>query len=462
MIEHAARAGLILDEWQQLVLHHGLGYEVEAGAEKWTASKVSCWVPRQNGKGAIIEALELYWLFVMGEPEIVHSAHEHATSEKAYRRLERLIRDAPHLHRRVRLYRQGSGKQRIELRGGQVLQYATRSGTAARGFSTPKLVLDEGQELTEDHMAAILPTVSAMPNWQVWFFGTPPRNADAWCYGLKADGEAGVPRLAHFDWGADLNPFDPADVARIHDRDLWFETNPAAGSVLGPGVRILEETIEDEARPSGLGEKFIHERLGAWLPSLLGEGLIDLTVWADWFDPDPVPQAAGPVAFSLDVHPDLRWSAIGETGRRSDGLRHWKVLAHGPGMAWLLGEAVKANGRPNCGWFVDPSSPAGALIPEMERAGLIVHRLTVQETAQACVSMLTAAKDGPGRHGGDLDVVLTQAWRDAMTITSGDSQRFARRKSSGDITPLMVVTLSDHGFRVHGEVAQQSFFAAWR
>lgn len=437
----------MLDEWQQLVLRHGLGYEPVGGVEQWSASKVSCWVPRQNGKGAIIEALELYWLFVMGEPEIVHSAHEHATSEKAYRRLERMIREAPHLHRRVRLYRQGSGKQRIELRNGSVLQYATRSGTAARGFSTPKLILDEAQELTEDHMAAILPTVSAMPNWQVWFFGTPPRRADAWCYGLRADGEAGVPRLAHFDWGADLNPLDPAHRARVHDRDLWFATNPAAGTYLEPGVRILEQTIEDEARPSGLGEKFIHERLGVWLPSLAGEGLVDLTVWGGWLD--VASAASSAVCFALDSTPERSMSAIGMTGRRKDGLRHWQVLEHQPGMSWVVPKAKELNALENCGWCVDPTSPAGALIPELEQAGLTVHKIAGQELQQACTSMLNGAVDGSGRHLGQS--ALERAWRDARTVTSGDSERFGRKKSSGDITPLMVVTLSDHGFRVHGE-----------
>src|SRR5690606_27814309 len=124
-------------------------------------------------------------------------------SQRAYVRLERIIRNTPALHRRVRQYRQANGEQQIELVDGRMLQYTTRSRSAVRGFSAPKVILDEAQELNAEQIAAIIPTLSAMPGWQAWFFGTPPDNPAAWCYGLKADGEAGTPRLAHFDWGLD-------------------------------------------------------------------------------------------------------------------------------------------------------------------------------------------------------------------------------------------------------------------
>ncbi|MEU6085606.1 hypothetical protein ABZ865_02165 [Streptomyces sp. NPDC047085] len=40
---------------QQLVLTHGLGEQADGS---WASFKNSVWVPRQNGKGAVIEALE--------------------------------------------------------------------------------------------------------------------------------------------------------------------------------------------------------------------------------------------------------------------------------------------------------------------------------------------------------------------------------------------------------------------
>jgi hypothetical protein len=47
--------------------------------------------PRQNGKGGIIEARELWGLFIGGEKLILHSAHEFKTAKEAMRRIEELL-----------------------------------------------------------------------------------------------------------------------------------------------------------------------------------------------------------------------------------------------------------------------------------------------------------------------------------------------------------------------------------
>ena len=82
----------------------------------------------------------------------------------------------------------------------------------------------EAQELTSQQNAALLPTMSARPNPQLWFTGTPPDDPCAWCYGLRIDGEVGAPRMAHFDWGADLDltaeerqAFVARDARRINE-----------------------------------------------------------------------------------------------------------------------------------------------------------------------------------------------------------------------------------------------------
>jgi len=74
----ARSAGLILDPWQEFVLHHGLGRRTAGGRRS-----ASVCVPRQNGKGGIIEALELAALFVFKDRLVTRSAHEFATSREA-------------------------------------------------------------------------------------------------------------------------------------------------------------------------------------------------------------------------------------------------------------------------------------------------------------------------------------------------------------------------------------------
>ncbi len=336
VIENAKRAKLFPDEWQQFVLTNGLGQHLvpdgNGGFEPgdWTSKRCSCWVPRQNGKGGVIEALELAWLFLddMKVDEITHSAHEHKTSMKAYKRMEKLIRRVPAWHEQVYRYRQSNGERMIVLKDGRQLEYHTRSDTAVRGFSSPRLILDEAQEITEDQMAAIMPTVSAMKHWQVWFFGTPPRTDDAWCYGLKSDGEAGKPRLMHLDWGVNLDLTKAEDRERVNDLDLAYESNPQLGD------RITEETVLDEQLPSGLGSKYPRERLGAWMPHKDSAGVIDMKAWADI--QDAASKRDGDLAVAVDVSVMRDWASITVFGKRSDQLGHGQLIEYREGVEWIV------------------------------------------------------------------------------------------------------------------------------
>lgn len=444
VIDLAASAGLHLDPWQQYVLTHGLGHTLD---EQWTAPKVSVWVPRQNGKGGIIEALELAWLFLFREDVIIHSAHQHRTSKRAYDRLERIIRGAPHLLRQVASFRQANGEQQIETRDGRELQYNTRSRTALRGFSSSKIILDECQELNSEQMAAILPTVSAMPAWQVWFLGTPPDDPAAWVYGLREDGEAGVPRLAHFDWGADVDLTDPAAVRRaIGDRDLWYATNPALG------VRITEETVEDETKPSGLGDKFPAERLGVWLPRA-GDGprVLDVKRWLELVDAESL--RTGDVAFAVDVTPSRDSACIAAYGLRADELGHVELIDQRPGTDWVVDRLAQLAER----WdpvaiALDVKGPVGSLLVDLEKAGLTrpedpdkpqrgeLAIPTAQEVAAGCGQLADAVRQGTLRHIGQEQ--LTAAIRGAKTRPLGDAWAWGRRISSVDISPLVAATLA--------------------
>jgi hypothetical protein len=362
VIDFAAYCGLHLDPWQQFVLKHGLGQRVDGS---WTASKCSCWVPRQNGKGAIIEALELAWLFLFDEQLIVHSAHQHRTAQKAYGRLERIIRNTADIHRQVRQYRQANGEQGIELFDGRELNYTTRSRTATRGFSAPKVVLDEAQELTSDQMAAILPTVSAMKDWQVWFFGTPPDDPAAWCYNLREDGQNAVPRLAHFDWGADLDLEDPADLAKTHDLDTAYACNPALG------IRIELQTVQDEDTPSGLGEKFPQERLGVWKPRATGgSGVIPEQLWRDQVC--RVRERPTDVALAVQVNYRRSHTAIVAVGPRPGGGLLTSIVdyrRHGP---WVVGRVAELKAKYNpVAIAVQDKGPTGSLLEDMAKLGLI-------------------------------------------------------------------------------------------
>lgn len=461
-VELAASAGLVLDPWQEFVLTHGLGEQADG---RWAAFKVSVWVPRQNGKGAIIEARELAGLFLFRERLILHSAHEYKTAAEAYIRIKELIQSTPDLDRRVNKYWQANGEQGIELTraaGGGRLRFIARSRGSGRGFSGDLNILDEAQELTGQQMAALLPTMSARPNPQIWFFGTPPEDPGAWAYGLRADGEAGVPRMAHFDWGADLDLTSPEDLRRAReDIDLWYACNPALGR------RISEEFVRDEAGPSGLGDRFAIERLGVWPPRVAdGPKVLDINVWNGLCDPGS--QIDGDVAFAVDMTPSRDRACIAVYGVRADGVGHVEVIDQREGTDWVVGRLAQLSER----WQpvavgLDIKGPAVTLLTELEKAGL--HRPddparpargdlaipTAQDVAAACGQFADAVAQSTIRHTGQ-DVLAT-AIRGAKTRPLGDAWAWARRVSSADISPLVAVTLARWAYETRAHLLTREY-----
>ncbi|MCZ7413070.1 terminase [Streptomyces sp. WMMC897] len=461
-VELAASAGLVLDPWQQYVLRHGLGERPDG---RCAATKCSVWVPRQNGKGAIIEALTLGWLFLTRERLILHSAHEFKTAQEAFVRIKDLIQSTPDLDRRVARIREANGEQGIELTrdaGGGRLRFIARSRGSGRGFSGRKNILDEAQELTAQQMAAMLPTLSAQPDPQAWLFGTPPEDPAAWCYGLREDGEQGVPRLAHFDWGADLDPTDPQDVRRAQrDRDLWYQCNPSLG------IRITEETVEDEAGPSGLADRFVVERLGAWLPRAVGGAtVLDLGQWAEL--EDRTSKRTGAVAFALDITPSRDWASIAAYGLREDGVGHMEVIDHRKGTDWLVERLVQLRDRWNpVAIALDVKGPAGSLLVDLEKAGLSKPEdaeqpeygdlaiPTAQEVAAGCGQLADAVRDGTVRHIGQE--LLEIAIQGAKTRPLGDAWAWGRRLSTVDISPLVAVTLARWAFEARAHLVTEDY-----
>jgi len=168
-IELAALAGLNLDPWQQLVLTEALGERADG---KWAAFEVGVVVPRQNGKGGILEARELAGLFLLGERFIVHSAHQFDTSLEAFMRLLHLIEGTPELEKNVKKVSRSHGEEGIELKTGQRIRFRTRTSNGGRGFTGDCLILDEAMSLPVTAHGALLPTLSARPNPQVWYLGS--------------------------------------------------------------------------------------------------------------------------------------------------------------------------------------------------------------------------------------------------------------------------------------------------
>jgi phage terminase large subunit-like protein len=253
-------------------------------------------VSRQNGKGAILEGRELAGLFLLDERLIIHSAHQFDTSLEAFRRLLALVEGNADLSRRVKRVSRAHGEEGIELMNGQRVRFRTRTKGGGRGFTGDCLILDEAMELSQAAHGALLPTLSAVPNPQVWYTGSAVDqqvhdNGRVFAR-IRARGMSGDdPRLAYLEWSADCDMDDAHQVAE--DPDAWAQANP------GLGIRITTEHIASEQRSMD-SRTFAVERLGIgdWpqVGATADKRRIDIDDWRALADPRST--IAGPLCFA--------------------------------------------------------------------------------------------------------------------------------------------------------------------
>jgi phage terminase large subunit-like protein len=423
--ELAESAGLVLDDWQRFALDVALGERADG---KWSAFEVGLLVSRQNGKGSVLEARELAGLFLFDEQLILHSAHEFKTAQEAFRRVLSLVENSDHLRKRVARVRTSHGEEGIELIGGARLRFVARSTGSGRGFSGDCVILDEAYNLGAEQMAALLPTLSARPNPQLWYTSSAPMSTSTQLHRVRRRAlEGGDARLAFLEWSAEEADAEDDPVA-------WVKANPALG------IRIDAEFVESEMAAMPV-EVFRRERLG--IPDLPPEELqgrvIPAAVWESSLDPLSAP--AGPVAFAVDVTPDRAFAAVAVAARRADGRVHVEVVEHQPHTGWVVARLAELAARhENVGVALDPAGPVGSLIPDLAARGLMPRLTTSRGMAQACGRLLDLAVDDHLRHLGQP--TLSSAVENAVRRPLGDAWAWSRQSTASDICPLVAVTVA--------------------
>jgi hypothetical protein len=446
----------VLDEWQVFVLERALGVREDG---RWAAFEVGLNVPRQNGKGGVLEALELFWLFEMRERLVIHSAHEFATSSEAFARLVARVEDTDDLYGQVK--RRGGrvvgiklshGEEGIELQDGCRIRFRTRTKGGGRGLTGDKLVLDEAMILPEKAIGALVPTLAARPDAQIVYAGSAVDQlvldeGVAFARVRERGREGDDPRLAYFEWSAlvpdrdDGHPVTPIDVSEeiAESVDAVAESNPALG------IRISVEHVEAERRAMA-ARTFAVERLGVgdW-PSTDPEGasIIDLDAWKALVVPESS-AIVGQVCFAFDVSPDRSSAAVAVCGLNRDELPQVEVVEHRRGTGWVVGRISELRAKHSpFAVICTGSGITGTLVDELVLAGVDVTSLNATEYAQACAGLVDQVLEERVRHLGSKE--LRDAIRGAATRPLGDAWAWSRKSSSVDISPLVAATLAVRG-----------------
>lgn len=346
VIELAAAAGLILDPWQKLLVKLICSLD-PVGA--WLCFEAAIVVPRQNGKGSVLMALELAWLFLFGDRMIIHSAHLFETSREHFLKMQALVRDADDFRRRVRRMREGRGAEEIELTTGQRLKFMTRKGGAGRGFTGNKVVLDEAMYLDSMMMAASLPTLATVPNAQVVYAGSAGMRHSTQLAAVRKRAHArDDPALMYAEWAADKAVYDEHGLLVAGDDPAdpvtWAKTNP------GLGIRITVSYIRKEMGALGgpTSTEFGTERLGIgdWPPDEEAWEVIDKQAWAAAADAGSQIVDGARIALAIDADPDRAMGTIAVAGLRDDGRIHMEVIERHRGTGWIVDATARAVKKP--------------------------------------------------------------------------------------------------------------------
>lgn len=440
-IELAAAAGLVLDPWQRLVLEDGLGTDEDG---RWAALEVAAVVPRQNGKNAILEARELAGLFLFDENLLVHSAHLFDTSLEAFRRLLERIEQAG-LDGRLRRVLRSHGEEGVELRDGRRIRFRTRTRGGGRGFSADFVGFDEAMILPEAAHGALLPTLSARPNPQVWYAGSSPDQSihhDALVLArLRRRALAGDETLAYAEWSLPAASPAAVDDETARDREAWARANPALG------VRIDPEHVERERRALD-PRAFAVERLGVgdWPdPDAAAEAAVDLVEWARAEDRRSRP--VGRVCFAYDVAADRATSSISVAGRRRDGRWHVEVVDRRARTGWLADRLSELRQRHDCGPIAfDENGPGGSLGAALAAAGVPTRPIGFKEHARACGMLQDSVRERSLRHLGQPG--LTLSLRTSGRRARGETWTWAR---TGADTSIVAATLALWALATEGD-----------
>lgn len=434
MADLAASLGVPLDEWQEQALEAAMGERADG---RWASKFVGVSAPRQNGKSQLIVARALAGILLFGEKMIIISAHETDTAREIWKRLIDVVEDNPTVEARVTGRMDAINREYLSFGKGtdrQTIKLKARRAGGSRGFSADCLLLDEAQILGKQSWGSIVPTMSAMPNPQMWLFGTPPtEDDDPFAFSRVRESAIGK-RARHcwLEWAAE--PGDDFD-----DPETWAKANPAYG------VRISYEACADD-RSAMDDAQFGRERLGMWDASAGHRGVIPMDAWKD--RADGASKVSGAPALGLEVGPDLAWASVSLAGQRADGSWHIELVENRNGAAWVpayLAQLVELN--PGIvGVVVDVGGPIKSMITQrgtrwsMGSVGVPVTPLKVAELTVACTKVLDGTVTGWLHHIDQPQ--LTAAAQAAGKRMIGDTGTwvFSRKSTTSDITPIQSAT----------------------
>lgn len=436
-IDLADSVGLRLDPWQQLAVRVILA---ESADGRYAASEAGFLVARQNGKGAILEAIVLHGMFLVGDPLTLWTAHQTKTSFEAFQRVKGWIEGSADLSRRVKAINAAHGEEGITLHSGVRLRFLARSKSSGRGFSPQRIIFDEAQELAKVATEAMLPSMRAQANKQAIYCGTVPgpetNHPEHWTR-LRDRGRAGESkRLAWLEWSPEGSD-DPikAHAINLDSPKVHAQGNPARGYRVSPQSIVEDrEALDDDS--------FARELLSIWPASSYGEGIFGNAAWDACAVVEQEPPADG-LVLGVAVSLDRAWSSLAAAAPMADDRTLLAAVDRRRGVSWAVDEVARIQGQRGCQVVIDGKGPGSTLIRPLEDAGVKLTVLSTSDICDASADMHDRVQNGRAAHMRHPD--LDKAHAAAVQRPIGDRWAIGRKVSHDDVSMLEAAVIAAWG-----------------
>lgn len=348
--------GLDMFDWQTNVVEPWIGKNAYG---RWSAQVCGLMVPRQNGKtmgccGARIN----YGMLMLGET-IIYTAHLQKTATETFELLRNFYERNP-IKKRVKAIRSALGREEIQLKNGARIKFLARTRNGGRGQHGDLLIYDEAQELTATQQSSFRPAISASPNPQTIYMGTPPEpdSLARVFYNIRKRAKAKQSKkTAWSEWAVDEIPED------LGNKEIWAMTNPSLGKL------IQLDTIEGELEDME-PEEFAKERLCYWNMDEFGDGVISKDDWDECLTNEPpAPQKGEKMAVGIKFTADGSMVALSAAVKQGDRVyvEALDYTAMNRGVTWLSDWIIERKNKIAM-VYIDGKSNTGSLVAKLNAA----------------------------------------------------------------------------------------------
>ena len=399
-VQMANKYGMRPHPWQCLVLDDWLA--VENG--KLVNSLCLLPISRQNGKTGVSDPRETWGLVWRGE-QILHTAQEFQTAQKAFNRLRKKfgmmkddpLAEFPELNALVDRYTTSANQMVLDLKNGGHIEFRTRGSNSdmGRGGTFDLVVIDEAQSYTDEQDAALSPLNSAAPSGspQTILMGTVPdprRPEKGHKFTTLRNSLIKEPYK-----GACIHEWSVSEVGDVFDKTRWYAANPSLG------YQLLESGLEKDAKTMS-NDAFAREHLGWWPPmASMSMNVFDPEAWdACATDDEP----SGDICYGVKLSPDGSEAALSACWRGD--VPHFELVDYRDGrngLGWLA-DWLDARAH-KCAMLAVDGRNADALTSRLENyKGRQMHVMRTGDAIAATALMVDGIRSGTVTHYGQAEL----------------------------------------------------------